>query len=514
MSARTADAARRVSAAALSRVSAAPKARVTAGAERRVTAQLTALLLLLAVPLSAQQQITLDQAIAMANKQGHRAAAAVAARDASRAGNTSYFRRNLPQFSLTGQAPRYEKSITAVIQQDGSTAFVPVQQTTANAGLTVSQRIPFTGADFSITSSLQRYERSGNNANLTWSSTPVRFQIVQPILQPNQWRWQGRIEDVELTVAERQYLEAREEVALTTSNAFFDFYIAKRSLDNAVFNAATNDTLYNLNKGRLEIGKIGENDLLQSELALLNARATLDNARLEFDRAAAQFRLALNLAPGTDIDVSIPLEIPIVNADTAIAVEQALKNRAQISQLELQDLQARRAVANARLGGGPNANITAGFGLNQTASDMNLVYQNPLESQAFTLGVNIPLLSWGARGADVQQARMTARAVEANARASREQLAQDAHFAALQLSLARRNVELSAKADTVAQKRFEVAYNRYVIGRIGVDNLYIAQNEKDRAVTQYLQALKNYWAAYYRLRQVTLYDFEAGRGLD
>jgi len=75
---------------------------------------------------------------------------------------------------------------------------------------------------------------------------------------------------------------------------------------------------------------------------------------------------------------------------------------------------------------------------------------------------------------------------------------QEAHFAALQLSQAKRNVALSAKADTVAQKRFDVAYNRYVIGKIGVDVLYLAQSEKDQAVGQYLQALRNYWAAYYR----------------
>ena len=87
---------------------------------------------------------------------------------------------------------------------------------------------------------------------------------------------------------------------------------------------------------------------------------------------------------------------------------------------------------------------------------------------------------------------------------------QGAHFAALQLTQARRNLEVSAKADTVAQKRYEVAYNRYVIGRIGIDNMYIAQNEKDQAFSQYLEALKNYWLAYYRLRQTTLYDFEAG----
>ena len=50
-----------------------------------------------------------------------------------------------------------------------------------------------------------------------------------------------------------------------------------------------------------------------------------------------------------------------------------------------------------------------------------------------------------------------------------------------------------------------------MIGKIGISDLYIAQNEKDQAVVQYIQALRGYWAAHYRLRRVTLYDFEAGR---
>jgi len=100
--------------------------------------------------------------------------------------------------------------------------------------------------------------------------------------------------------------------------------------------------------------------------------------------------------------------------------------------------------------------------------------------------------------------------VQSEAQSTLEQTAQEAHFAALQLLQARRNLVLSAKADTVAGRRFEVAYNRYVIGRIAIDNLYIAQSEKDAALTQYVQALRGYWVAHYTLRRVTLYDFEAG----
>ena len=83
-----------------------------------------------------------------------------------------------------------------------------------------------------------------------------------------------------------------------------------------------------------------------------------------------------------------------------------------------------------------------------------------------------------------------------------------AHFGALQLTQARSQLELAAKADTVATKRFDVAKNRYIIGRIGIDNLYIAQQEQDQASQQYVQSLRGYWLAYYRLRRSTLYDFE------
>lgn len=65
-------------------------------------------------------------------------------------------------------------------------------------------------------------------------------------------------------------------------------------------------------------------------------------------------------------------------------------------------------------------------------------------------------------------------------------------FSALQLQQAQRNVIITAKADTVAGKQFEVARNRYIIGKISNDALYLAQGEKDAAVLANVQALRNY----------------------
>jgi outer membrane protein TolC len=52
-----------------------------------------------------------------------------------------------------------------------------------------------------------------------------------------------------------------------------------------------------------------------------------------------------------------------------------------------------------------------------------------------------------------------------------------------------------------------VAKNRYLIGKIDITNLQIAQNEKDMARLSYFQALRQYWVAYYQLRRASLYDF-------
>ena len=468
------------------------------------------LVLALAPPVRAQEPLSLPQAIELAQKQGLSARAASATRDAARYRDRAFYSRLLPQLSIGGSVPSYNRSIISVLQPDGTTLFKPQNQTNAALTATMSQKLPITGGDFFVSSALARLSVSGQNTFHTWSSTPVSFGLRQDLLRPNASAWDKREQPLRAELAERSYLEAREDIALTTSNLFFDLFSARVALDNQIKNAAVNDTLYTLNKGRFEVGKIGENDLLQSELALLRARTSLDGARLEHERAGAALRLALNLPAGPPLELAVTSVVPEVEADTARAVSEALRNRASVSDAQLQDVQARRRVTEARLTNWMGATVTASYGFNATAPDASDVYSNLLNAQQFAVSVSLPLWQWGAHHETVEAAKADQQRASSLAQVSIQQTAQDAHFAALQLSQARRNLALSAKADTVAGKRFEVALNRYVIGRIAIDNLYIAQAEKDQALTQYVQALRGYWQAYYRLRRVTLFDFAVG----
>jgi outer membrane protein TolC len=460
---------------------------------------------------AAQHAITLPEAVRLAQERGHQARAAQSTLEAARYRGRSFSSRLLPQLSLTGQVPAYNRSIIPVLQPDGSTLFRPQQQTNASLNMQLTQKLPFTGGDLFVTSSLARFNVSGQQDIETWSSTPFAVGLRQPLLRPNVAAWDRREQHVRSELDERTYREALEDVAVETTTRFFDAYAARVALENATANASTNDTLYRLNQGRFEVGKIGENDLLQSELALLRSRTQLDGARLGYDRALAALRLALNLPTNTPLEVTVPPAVPEFDPDTAVAVTQALANRATVTTAELQDVQARRRITEAKLANGIGATVQASFGYNATAPEASSAYQNLLEARQLTLSVSLPLWQWGAHGEDVRAAEAERDRTASLAQNTLDQTAHDARYAALELSQARRNVALSAKADTVAGKRFEVAYNRYVIGRIQIDNLYLAQNEKDQALTQFVQALRGYWQAYYRLRRVTLFDFEAGR---
>jgi outer membrane protein len=463
--------------------------------------------------LMAQQSITLPEAVTLAQSRGHAARAATAARDAARYRDRAFASRLLPQLSLQGLMPDYNRSIISVLQPDGSTLFRPQHQTNANLAMTLSQKLPITGGDLLISSSLARLTVSGQEAIETWSSTPVAVGLRQDVFRPNVAAWDRREQSVRAELDERLYREAMEEVALQVSDAFFDAYAARVALDNAVTNASVNDTLYRLNQGRFEVGKIGANDLLQSELALLRARTAAQGAALAYERATAALRLALGLEPGTPLEVVADAAVPEVDVDTARAVAEALRNSAAVRDADLRDVQARRRVTEARLANGIGATVQASVGFNATAPEADLVYRNLLEARRFALSVEVPLMQWGAHGEGVRAAQADRERSANVTQAALEQVAHEAHFAALELAQARRDVALRAKADTVAGKRFEVAYNRYVIGRITIDNLYIAQTEKDQALTQFVQALRGYWQAYYRLRRVTLFDFATGQAI-
>ena len=474
---------------------------------------------LLLLPAGAHAQaaspttLTLQEAIQRAQQQGPAAQVARSARDAARYRDNAFNARLLPQLVLSGDAANLNRAINPIVLPDGSTQFVSQANNSSSLRLGFSQEIPLTGGRVTVGSRVSRIDEFGDRSSRIYQTSPIVVQLEQQLFRPREIVWDKRIQNLDAHVAEQAYLEAREDVARATADAFFNLYAQQMTLRNASSNVAINDTLFTLNKGRYEVGKIGENDLLKSELALLRARAAVEDARVARARAEATLRRLIAFPQGRELEIITPDSIPIVNADPDVAEREALRSSSIIQQNELDEVQTRYGISRARADNRFNATVAASVGFNQTASAFGQSYESPLGRQQVSVGLNLPMIQWGAGRAAVEAAKSMNQRVVTSNKIRRDALAEDARFSALQLQQAQRTVLLAAKADTVASKQFEVARNRYIIGKIANDALYLAQNEKDAAVLSYVQALRSYWTSYYYLRRVTLYDFAAGREL-
>lgn len=452
--------------------------------------------------------LTLEQCISIAQEQSPLAHATRYALTASRWEYQSYRADLLPSLSISGDAPNFIKSIFTNRLDDGTLTFQTQRQSDASTSLSIGQNLLFTGGRLSVSSGLTRLGIFAAENTYQWQSTPLVIGYQQPIFGFNELKWRTRLEPLEYEIAQKEFVEDMEGLAVTVTQRFFDVMLAKINLENAVFNVARNDSIYQISQGRYNVGSIAENDLLQSELALRNAEADRTRARLEFNRSLNDLKIILGYSTDVQLDVTPPEELPEPDISVERAKQLAIRNNSEALSYRLNELQADRDYDLAESESGFSATLNANFGLNQTAENFRDLYQNPENRQFITVGFDVPIFNWGKQEALVNAAQNQQRAVANSIEFQRHQFDQQVEYTVSQFLQLKGQVLLAAQSDTIAQRRYEVAQNRYLIGKIDVTNLFIAQNEKDAARQEYIRALRDFWTGWYELRELTLYDFQ------
>lgn len=452
--------------------------------------------------------LTLEESIAIAQENSPLSRSAQYGIVAAKWRYKSFRADLLPGFSLSGDAPNFNNQIFANVQDNGNVVFSRRRQSEASMSLSASQNILPTGGNLSLSTGITRLGIFQDENTYAWQSTPLVASYRQPLFQFNSLKWRNKIEPLRFKISKKQFVEDMEDLAFTVTQSFFDLLLAKINVEVSEFNVMVNDSIYNISQGRFKVGSIAENDLLQSELAFRNAETSLTNARLNFERAEENFKALLGIDNDASIEIEAPNNAPNLNLDYENALKLALENNSRSLEFELNEVQADQAYDQAKKNAGFSATIQASYGLNQTASDFEDLYVNPDNRQFFTVGFDIPIFNWGKQVSEIKAARNQQLATANNIAYQRLQFELDVRSTVREFSLLKGQVELAESSDNIAERRYDVAKNRYLIGKIDVTNLFIAQNEKDSARRNYIQAMRSYWTGYYNLRRLTLFDFE------
>ena len=426
----------------------------------------------------------------------------------------SFKASQLPGLRLNATPFNYNRSVTPQYNfESGDYIFVPDERISSNVGLSLNQNVTFTGGKLSLTSDVRRMENMGSD-NVSFTSVPISIRLSQPLNGYNQFKWQSKLKPLAFEKAKKTFTAEMEGLSEQAVRIFFNSIGAEIDLKIAQTNLANADTLFLIGKGRFQIGTVTQDELLDLELSYLNAKMAKTRADINLKQAQNKLNSFLGFEKDVKITPLIPDKIPSlkVNADQALVL--AKENNPEVLQLEEMLINANEKIARLRSTSGLSADLKAKMGINRQADYFKAAYQSPFgDDRGMGITINAPILDWGTRRGKILMAKSDKQVTEATVKQSLIDFEQNIVMRILEFNLQEEQVIISAKADTVAQLGYNVTKQRFMIDKVDVIKLNAARNNLDRSKRNYLNALSEYWRAYYNIRQITLFDFERNETL-
>ncbi len=454
-------------------------------------------------------QLTLPQVIDMAKNQS------ISARQAATTKETKYWEyRNFqsnykPQLLLTSRLPAYVRTFSEVVQPDGTVQFKPVRNNNSSVGLSLEQNISRTGGTIYAATQLQRFD-DFDRKNTLFNGTLFAVGISQPLFRFNPFKWEKQIEPLKYSESQQEYIESLEQIAMRANEFFFDLLLAQVNLGISETNSKNTTDILRIANEKFDIGKNSRNEILQLQLEQLKAQKAMATAKRDLEISALNLKAFIGLQGAEKFGLTTPSEMPPLSISAEKATSEAFLNRANAIGFTRRLLEAERNVAKAKGDNGLNATLTANLGFSNSGQKVSDLYQKPQNQQLITVEFSIPVLDWGRSESRMKTAQANQKLVQYTIEQDKQNLKQEIYTQVTLFDMLKDQLVLTAKADSIASEKYIIAKDRYVLGNLSITDLSIAFAERDQAKRDFIGVLRDYWAAFFRLRWLSLYDFEKG----
>ena len=426
----------------------------------------------------------------------------------------TYQAQRLPSLTMNLTPAQYYRDITRRYDSENDLDVYRKQQSFyAGGSMEVKQNFDLLGGTFVLDSDLGYIRNFGDNTYSQFTSVPVRIGYNQSLLGYNPFKWSRKIEPLKYEKVKKEYIYNVEGVSEEVTTHFFTLAMAQAESDLAREYVASSDTLYVTGQQRHKIAAISQADLLTLKLDAVNARNALQNADIALKRA--MFSLASYL--GFDKNTEIRLQLPGKPLQMNISVDEALvmarENNPTFLSLRQQVLEAEQTLDKTKKEAMFNASVSASVGFNQVSDKFRNVYRDLLQQDVVSVSLSIPLVDWGVRKGKKNMAKNNLNVVKISSEQGSLSLEEDVIMTVSDFNIQQALIGSAEEALDLSQMAYAQTKQRFMIGKADINSLTLSNNRQQEAQRNYISALQNYWLSYYKIRKLTLHDFETGVSL-
>lgn len=426
----------------------------------------------------------------------------------------NYQRRKLPSISFSLSPVSLNRSIRLLQNpNDGSYSYVNDYSNNSSIGLSVDQKIGFTGGQLSFGSNLN-YLNEFSQDRHSFSTTLFTIGYSQQLWGGARLhRMEKEIEEQKNLIAIKQY--CREICVIQNEVLGLFMSTAQYRLESELseINCNINDSLLYVSKMKLDHGNITEYDYKQIELQALNNQYEFDNAAKNYEESKLRLCVFLGIESG-DLNIIIPdfNMPPFMNID--LVLDYASNNNTFYTEKQMERMEAEKTLFTTRMNSNLNGNININYGMNQYANNFMNAYRNGNTRGALSVGLEIPIFQWGVNRNNQRIAGNSHNATLLSIEKStgdfenniREKVNTYNHSVNLWIT--------AEKAYALSREQYQILVRKFSLEKVSIFELTNAQKEQNEAMERYCAAIKDVYTNYYSLREMALYDFIKGEKLE
>lgn len=306
----------------------------------------------------------------------------------------NYKKSFLPVFSLSFNPINFTNSMKLLQNyKNGEYYNVVENYNSVDLGISVSQKIWFTGGTFSVNSSLN-YVREFSLNNNSFSSVPFQFSYHQSIRgELRKQHMETEINELKRKLAEKKYVSAILSEQEILTSLYLDAYRCLMEKEILEWTEKLEDTLVIQAMHKLQCGRITKDEYDIVVLQKKSNNISLQEATFAYEQALYKLRYEIN-----DTSVFIqPLKYDLLpeKIDENTVKDLVKKNNVILLESILEKKNAEYVLYKEKLANRFNADITLGYGTNQYANSFTMAYFHPLSRQTVSVSLSIPMFRWG-----------------------------------------------------------------------------------------------------------------------
>jgi len=298
-------------------------------------------------------------------------------------------------------------------------------------------------------------------------------------------------------ITKEEYLKTKSELIAQVKESFYCLLLAKQMV--LISQEAVEVTAEHLKitEAFYKEGKVSQYDVSRMKVQLANAQTNLVKAKNRLKLAKESLFFLLNTKISDDVDIQGELKYLLREINLESALKEALDNRPEIKQMELQEKIGNSMIKLTKAGNKPTVFLTG----NYDWQNDRLSTKDWYDTWQALLVLNFPLFDGFSTRARIRQSEANLNQIKVSRDLLMESIKLELKQAVLNSQQAKESIEAQKENVETAKDNLRIAQERYKLGLMSNIEVRDAELTLTQAETNYYQALADYLIALVKLEK-------------